>query len=138
MHLSGSSVLITGGASGIGAALARRVTAKGARVGLIDRDAPGLGAYAASKAGVEALGRVLRAELAPHGVGVGVAYYLFLATPMVAGGEQMASFRELKGGLPGPIGRTYPLEPAIEATVAGIERRARVVAYPKFIRPVMR
>ena len=242
MHLSGSSVLITGGASGIGAALARRVTAKGARVGLIDRDAaglaavaenlagaetavadlrdregiaaavddlaqrlggldvavanagiatggplrlagpdsvedtieinllgnwrtvraaiphvlarrgyilvvasaaalaptPGLGAYAASKAGVEALARVLRAELAPHGVGVGVAYYLFLATPMVAGGEHMASFRELKGGLPGPIGCTYPLEPAIEATVAGIERRARIVAYPRFVRAVLR
>jgi hypothetical protein len=50
----------------------------------------------------------------------------------------MAAFRELKGGLPGPIGRTYPLEPAIDATVAGIERRARVVAHPKFIRPVLR
>jgi len=242
MDLSGSSVLITGGASGIGAALARRVAEKGARVGLIDRDAaglartaealagaetavadlrdregiaaavdelagrlggldvavanagiatggplrlvgpdsvedtveinllgnwrtaraaiphvlarrgyilivasaaalaptPGLGAYAASKAGVEALGRVLRAELAPHGVAVGVAYYLFLDTPMVSGGEQMAAFRELKGGLPGPIGRTYPLEPAIEATVAGIERRARIVAYPRFVRPMLR
>jgi NAD(P)-dependent dehydrogenase (short-subunit alcohol dehydrogenase family) len=99
---------------------------------------PGLGAYCASKAGIESLGRVLRAELAPHGVDVGVAYYLFLATPMVAGGEQMASFRELKGQMPGPLGRTYPLEPAIEATVAGIERRARVVAYPKLIRPMMR
>jgi NAD(P)-dependent dehydrogenase (short-subunit alcohol dehydrogenase family) len=242
MNLSGSSVLITGGASGIGAALARKVTEKGARVGLIDRDAeplaavaaglagaetavadlrdregltaavddlagrlggldvavanagiatggplrlagpdsvedtieinlvgnwrtvraavphvlarrgyilivssaaaiaptPGLGAYAASKAGVEALGRVLRAELAPHGVKVGVAYYLFLATPMVTGGEQMASFRELKGRLPGPIGRTHPLEPAIEATVAGIERRARIVAYPRLVRPMLR
>jgi NAD(P)-dependent dehydrogenase (short-subunit alcohol dehydrogenase family) len=237
-----SSVLITGGASGIGAALARKVTEKGARVGLIDRDTaglartaeglagaetavadlrdrdgitaavddlaerlggldvvvsaagiatggplrlvgpdtvedtininllgnwrvvraaiphvlarrgyilvvssaaafasmPGLGAYCSSKAGVEALCRVLRAELAPHGVSVGVAYYLFLATPMVSGGEQMAAFREMKDGLPGPIGRTYPLEPAIDATVAGIERRARVVAYPRFLHGVMR
>jgi len=242
MDLSGSSVLITGAASGIGAALARRVAEKGARVGLIDRDAaglartaealagaetavadlrdregiahavdelagrlggldvavanagiatggplrlvgpdsledtieinllgnwrtvraaiphvlarrgyilivssvaalapsPGLGAYCASKAGIEALGRTLRAELAPHGVAVGVAYYLFLDTPMVAGGEQMAAFREMKGGLPGPIGRTYPLGPAIEATVTGIERRARVVAHPRFVRAIMR
>jgi len=242
MDLSGSSVLITGAASGIGAALARRVAEKGARVGLIDRDAaglartaealagaetavadlrdregiahavdelagrlggldvavanagiatggplrlvgpdsledtieinllgnwrtvraavphvlarrgyilivssvaalapsPGLGAYSASKAGIEALGRTLRAELAPHGVAVGVAYYLFLDTPMVAGGEQMAAFREMKGGLPGPIGRTYPLGPAIEATVTGIERRARVVAHPRFVRAIMR
>src|SRR3954465_1446737 len=34
----------------------------------------GLGAYSASKAAVEALGRSLRAELRPHGVTVGVAY----------------------------------------------------------------
>jgi hypothetical protein len=67
-----------------------------------------------------------------------VAYYLFLDTPMVAGGEQMAAFRDFKGSLPGPIGRTYPLAPAIEATVAGIERRARVVVHPRFLRPVVR
>lgn len=239
MNLSGSSVLITGGASGIGAALARKATERGARVGLIDRDAvglarvaeglagaetavadlrdregiagavdelagrlgggldvvvsaagiatggplrlvgpdsvedtieinllgnwrtvraaiphvlprrgyilvvssaaaiactPGLGAYSASKAGIEGLTRALRAELAPHGVAVGVAYYLFLDTPMVTGGERMAAFRDMKGSLPGPLGRTYPLAPAIEATVAGIERRARFVAYPRFLR----
>ena len=98
---------------------------------------PGLGAYSASKAGVEALGRVLRAELAPHGVRVGVGYYLFLDTPMVAGGEAMATFRDTKAKLPGPLARTYPLEPAIEATVAGIERRARAVCYPRFLRGMM-
>src|SRR5919107_4964090 len=53
MNLSGSSVLITGGASGIGAALARKVTEKGARVGLIDRDAEPLAAVAAGLAGAE-------------------------------------------------------------------------------------
>src|SRR4051794_4408206 len=97
----------------------------------------GLGAYSASKAGVEGLGRVLRAELAPHGVRVGVAYYLFLDTPMVRGGEQMPAFRDAKSRMPNPLSRTYPLEPAIEATVAGIRRRARVVAYPRFIRGMM-
>src|SRR3954470_23821429 len=97
----------------------------------------GLGAYSASKAGVEGLGRVLRAELAPHGVRVGVAYYLFLDTPMVRGGEQMPAFRDTKSQLPGPISRTYPLEPAIAATVAGIERRARIVCYPRFIRAMI-
>src|SRR4051812_8021645 len=242
MNLSGRTVLITGGASGIGAALAQALTARGARVGLIDREAealsavrerlpgaasavadvrdrdglrgaieelvgrlggldicvanagiatggplrlvgpqsvedtidinllgiwrtvraalpfvldrpdgyvlmtasaaalastPGLGAYSASKAGVEALGRTLRAELAPHGVRVGVGYYLFLDTPMVAHGEELAGFRDTKSRMPGPISRTYPLEPAIEATVAGIERRARIVCYPRFIRALM-
>jgi NAD(P)-dependent dehydrogenase (short-subunit alcohol dehydrogenase family) len=96
--------------------------------------APGLGAYSASKAGVDSLGRGLRAELAPHGVAVGVAYYLFLNTPMVTGGEDMAAFRASKATTPGPLSKTHPLEPAIEATVSGIERRARVIAYPRHVR----
>jgi NAD(P)-dependent dehydrogenase (short-subunit alcohol dehydrogenase family) len=95
--------------------------------------AAGLAAYSASKAGVEGLGRALRVELAPHGVRVAVAYYLFLDTPMVQAGEQMASFRGMKSRLPNPISRTYPLEPAIAATVTGIERRARRIAYPRFV-----
>src|SRR6185312_1063541 len=53
MNLSGSSVLITGGASGIGAALARKVTEKGARVELVDRDADGLARTAEGLAGAE-------------------------------------------------------------------------------------
>lgn len=98
---------------------------------------PGLAAYAASKAGVEGLGRSLRAELLPHGVGLGVAYYLFLDTPMVRDGEQIAGFRGMKSSLPNPISRTYPLEPAIAATVRGIERRARRIAYPRFLHGVI-
>jgi NAD(P)-dependent dehydrogenase (short-subunit alcohol dehydrogenase family) len=95
--------------------------------------AAGLAAYSASKAGVEGLGRALRAELAPHGLRVGVGYYLFLDTPMVREGERMATFRDMKSSLPNPLARTYPLEPAIDATVAGIERRARRIAYPRFV-----
>jgi NAD(P)-dependent dehydrogenase (short-subunit alcohol dehydrogenase family) len=95
--------------------------------------AAGLAAYSASKAGVEGLGRALRIELAPHGVRVAVAYYLFLDTPLVRSGEQMASFRDMKSNLPSPLSRTYPLEPAIAATVTGIERRARRIAYPRFV-----
>jgi NAD(P)-dependent dehydrogenase (short-subunit alcohol dehydrogenase family) len=95
--------------------------------------AAGLAAYSASKAGVEGLGRALRAELAPHGVRIGIGYYLFLDTPMVSEGEQMASFRGMKSNLPSPLARTYPLAPAIDATVAGIERRARRIAYPRLV-----
>jgi NAD(P)-dependent dehydrogenase (short-subunit alcohol dehydrogenase family) len=95
--------------------------------------AGGLAAYSASKAGVEGLGRALRVELGTHGVRVGVAYYLFLDTPMVRDGERMATFRGMKGDPPNPISRTYPLEPAIAATVTGIERRARRIAYPRFV-----
>ena len=98
---------------------------------------PGLAAYAASKAGVEGFGRSLRAELLPHGVGVGVGYYLFLDTPMVRDGERMAAFSSTKNALPNPISRTYPLQPAIDVTVRGIERRARRIAYPRFIHGLM-
>ena len=64
----------------------------------------GLGAYSASKAGVEALGRSLRVELRPHGVAVGVAYYLFLNTPMVAAGDELADVRAHQVAAAGPAG----------------------------------
>jgi NAD(P)-dependent dehydrogenase (short-subunit alcohol dehydrogenase family) len=99
--------------------------------------APGLAAYSASKAGVEGFGRALRAELLPHGVGVGVGYYLFLDTPMVREGERMAGFSRMKNGLPNPISRTYPLEPAIATTVRGIERRSRKIVFPRFLHALM-
>lgn len=41
--------------------------------------------YAMSKAGVEQLGRALRAELSPHGASAGVAYFAFVDTDMVRG-----------------------------------------------------
>ena len=99
---------------------------------------PHLAAYSASKAGVEAFGRAARVELAHHGVDVGVAYFLLLNTPMVTGGQQHAAFAALKGTMPGPIGRTYPLAAAVEATVEGIERRARVVVHPRYLRAALR
>ena len=95
---------------------------------------PSLAAYGASKAGLEALARSARVELAHVGVDVGVAYYLFLDTPMVEDGEQIPAFRMLKAALPPPIRRTYPLGPAVDATVEAIERRARVVTYPRWLR----
>ena len=97
----------------------------------------GLGAYSASKAGVEALGRALRIELAPHGVTVAVAYYLFLDTPMVAAGIQSPVFQASRGRIPAPLGKTWPLEPAIARTVSGIEKRSRTVVHPPFLRGFM-
>jgi NAD(P)-dependent dehydrogenase (short-subunit alcohol dehydrogenase family) len=99
---------------------------------------PLLGAYSASKAGVEALARVARIELAHLGVDVGVAYYLFLNTPMVSGSEEMAVTGTMKGLAPSPISRTWPLEPAIDATVKGIDARARAIVYPPFLRALLR
>jgi NAD(P)-dependent dehydrogenase (short-subunit alcohol dehydrogenase family) len=95
--------------------------------------APGLSAYCAAKAGVEALSDCLRMEMLPRGVDVGVAYFLFLDTDMVRDAE-----RELPGGqrarqrVPGPFARTYPLPPAVDEVVAAIAERRRRVAYPKW------
>jgi NAD(P)-dependent dehydrogenase (short-subunit alcohol dehydrogenase family) len=99
--------------------------------------AAGLGAYSASKAGVEALGRSLRVELKPHGVSVGVGYYLFLNTPMVTAGEDSPVFAGSKSRLPSPIAKTWPLEPAVARTVASIEKRSRAAVYPPFLRGMM-
>jgi len=97
----------------------------------------GLGAYSAAKAGVEALARSLRVELRPHGVSVGVGYYLIIDTPMVRAGEASPVFRDSKSRMPSPLARTWPLEPAIARTVASIEKRSRAVAHPPFLRAIM-
>src|SRR5690606_23208091 len=44
---------------------------------------PMMAPYAASKAAVEAFANALRVELAPRGVAVGCAYFLFIDTDMV-------------------------------------------------------
>ncbi len=51
--LDGKVVVITGGASGIGAASARAFAAEGARLALVDRDESGLAAIAADLAGTQ-------------------------------------------------------------------------------------
>ena len=79
----------------------------------------GLGAYSASKAGVEALGRSLRVELRTHGVGVGVAYYLFLNTPMVAAGDDSPIFARTEVAAPGAAGED------VAAGARGRAHRAR-------------
>ena len=94
--------------------------------------APGLSAYCAAKAGVEALSDCLRIELRPHGVDVGVAYFLFLDTDMVRDAERELPGGERRDRLPGPLARTYPLAPAVDEVVAAIAQRRRRVAYPKW------
>jgi NAD(P)-dependent dehydrogenase (short-subunit alcohol dehydrogenase family) len=98
---------------------------------------PGLAAYAASKAGVEAFANSLRMELSFLGVDVGVAYYSWIDTEMVRGGDDRRDFGHLRGSLTGPFSKTYPVSKAAEATVRGIERRARHVAFPGWIRAMI-
>ena len=96
----------------------------------------GLTAYGAAKAGVENLAVGLRAEVAHHGVGVGVASFSWIDTEMVRGGDATA-LGALRGELRGPIAKTYPVSAAAEAVVRGIERRSRTVACPRWLIPLM-
>jgi NAD(P)-dependent dehydrogenase (short-subunit alcohol dehydrogenase family) len=92
---------------------------------------PGMTAYCAAKAGVEALSDCLRVEMQPLGVEVGVAYFLFLDTDMVRDGERESPLlQRAKAEMPRAFSRTYPLSPAIDEVVAAIAQRRRRVAFP--------
>ncbi|GAA2385528.1 SDR family oxidoreductase [Streptomyces glaucosporus] len=86
--------------------------------------APMMTAYCASKSGVEAFAHSLRAEVGYQGVRVGVGYLSWTDTDMVRGADEDEVMRELRGRLPWPANRTYPLGPAVDRIVAGIERRS--------------
>ena len=94
---------------------------------------PGMTAYCAAKAGVEALSDCLRIEMMPLGVQVGVAYFLFLDTDMVNDAErEMPMLERAKSEMPKFISRIYPLAPAMDEVVAAIAQRRRRVAYPRW------
>jgi len=99
--------------------------------------APSMAAYSASKAGVEAFADSLRAEIRHRGVHVGVAYFSWIDTDMVRGGDQHPAFSGMRERVRGPGGRTYPVSAAGEAVVAGIERRSRIVVVPGWVRGLM-
>lgn len=97
---------------------------------------PLMGAYSASKAGVEALGGALRAELQPTGARAGVAYFAELDTDMTARAfDTEAAARSPLGG----HGRkkVAPVEPAIDAIERGIRRRSRRITSPAWVRAVL-
>jgi len=98
---------------------------------------PLMSAYAASKAGVEAFARALRTEEAHHGVGVGVAYFSWLDTDLVSGGDGHPAFREMRAGLRRPFSKTYPVEGAATALADGIGSRARDIVYPAWVRGLL-
>jgi NAD(P)-dependent dehydrogenase (short-subunit alcohol dehydrogenase family) len=99
--------------------------------------APMMAAYCASKSGVEAFAHAVRAEVAHHGVRVGVAYLSWTDTDMVRGADENAALREMRAGLPFPAGRTNPLSPAVDALVHGIARRAPRVYGQRWLPPML-
>jgi NAD(P)-dependent dehydrogenase (short-subunit alcohol dehydrogenase family) len=86
--------------------------------------------YAMSKAGVEALGRALRAELAPHGASATVAYFGFVDTKMVQDiMDQQDPVADTQDLFPEFIRRRITPAQAGEAVAEGVlRRRARVIA----------
>jgi NAD(P)-dependent dehydrogenase (short-subunit alcohol dehydrogenase family) len=95
---------------------------------------PLLGAYSASKAGVEALADSLRIELASSGARVGVAYFAELDTDMTSRGFGTEAAARLQFGRPR---RITPLEAGIDAIERGIERRSRRVVAPGWVAAVL-
>jgi NAD(P)-dependent dehydrogenase (short-subunit alcohol dehydrogenase family) len=95
---------------------------------------PVMSAYSASKAGVEAFCDSLRGEVAHHGVAVGCAYFSWIGTDMVAGGDASAAGGILRARMKGPLAKTYPVSVAVDAVEKGIENRSRRVMAPSWIR----
>ncbi|HEX4364553.1 MAG TPA: short-chain dehydrogenase/reductase [Solirubrobacteraceae bacterium] len=95
--------------------------------------APLMGAYAASKAGVEAMTDCLRAELAPSGARVGCAYFGFIDTDLVRASYAHASTRAMMADLPGFVARPAPLADAVDAIERGIARRSARLWAPRYV-----
>jgi NAD(P)-dependent dehydrogenase (short-subunit alcohol dehydrogenase family) len=88
--------------------------------------------YAASKAGVEQLGRALRVELGSHGVTSTTAYFGFVDTAMVRTAIQDdplgQRFHEL---IPGFLHKTITPDQAGEVLARAVQRRAASVMAPR-------
>lgn len=97
---------------------------------------PLMGAYSASKAGVEALGNTLRAELAHTGARVGVAYYAELDTDMTSRGFGTKAAERLSGRLK-ILSPVSDVEIAISALESGIAKRSRRIVAPKWVGQVL-
>ena len=90
--------------------------------------------YGVSKAGIEALGRALRLELAPDGATVGIVYYGFVATEMVASFEADPLAEMIEREMPAFVRRRLSAGQAAETLVRGIESRSARVYAPRYLR----
>lgn len=90
-----------------------------------------MGAYTASKAGVDAFARAVGQELAADGVTVGVAYPSWIDTDMVRGADEASANRRAE--LPPPLNRTMPVGEAADLLVEGIVRRKPSVPVPGWV-----
>ena len=95
--------------------------------------APLMGAYTASKAGVEAMTDALRVELAPSGARVGCAYFGFIDTDLVRGSFAHPSTQKLTAAMPSFVATPAPLSQAIDAIERGVQHRSSRLWAPRFV-----
>jgi len=94
---------------------------------------PLMGAYTASKAGVEALTDCLRVELAPTGARVGCAYFGFIDTDLVKASFAHPSTQALGSVMPAFVARPAPLADAVDAIERGVARRSARFWAPRYV-----
>ena len=93
---------------------------------------PGAAAYATGKAGLDALVRTLRLEMAGSGVKLGAAHPCWIDTDMVREAEAaLPSFRALRAEMPWPMRAVTSPERCAKVLVDAIERRKRRVFVPR-------
>jgi NAD(P)-dependent dehydrogenase (short-subunit alcohol dehydrogenase family) len=92
--------------------------------------------YAVAKAGVESLGRSLRAELLPLGASASVAYWGWVDTRMVQDGMARPHSDRIQENTPAWLLKRITPDVAGAATVRGIEERAPRIFAPKWWRYV--
>jgi NAD(P)-dependent dehydrogenase (short-subunit alcohol dehydrogenase family) len=95
---------------------------------------PLLGAYSASKAGVEALADAFRVELMSSGARVGVAYFAELDTDMTSRGFGTEAAGAINTG---PRRIVTPLSAGVNAIERGVARRSRRVVAPGWVAAVL-
>ncbi|MFH9125599.1 SDR family oxidoreductase [Streptomyces globisporus] len=95
---------------------------------------PMMSAYCASKAGVESFTHSLRAEMAPRGVSVGIAYLNWIDTDMIRDADRYAVMSELRRSLPGPARTARSAEHMARHVVTAVERRTPSVYVPGWLR----
>ncbi len=91
--------------------------------------------YAVAKAGVEALGRALRAELSPLGASASVAYYGWVDTKLVQDAFA-ANEGRMEQNMPNFLRKRITPAEAGATTVRGIEERAPRIFAPRWWRYV--
>ncbi|MDX6609481.1 MAG: hypothetical protein QOF85_1406 [Solirubrobacterales bacterium] len=92
--------------------------------------------YAVAKAGVESLGRSLRAELMPLGASASVAYWGWVDTRMVQDGMARPHSDRIQENAPAWLLKRITPDEAGAATVRGIEERAPRIFAPRWWRYV--